>query len=300
MRTIYDPACRHRRHALGRPTTTSSRLNPKAALDGLTARSSTPVLRDLQVRHDHQGPGRLDNIHLGNTFTDDGLRRPALRLPAVQPAVRRGVEEGREGGQATSTSSRASRDGSAPACPAINDGSLLFLQHMISKMQPVRRQGGSRAGHRLQRLAPVHRRGRVGRVRDPAVDHRERLAGGHRRAAGPAVLQHRHLHLLLDRHQPQVARAAGQGQLLDARELLREDAQVPRRQAQGASAPTRSTRSPGCYGEFTRRTEVKVFDNEEFGFHRELRSSDRSSWTSRRAKADRPTGWPVRAGPTCS
>jgi methylase of polypeptide subunit release factors len=43
------------------------------------------------------------------------------------------------------------------------------------------------------------------RVGDPPVDHRERLARGRRRPARPALLQHGHLHVLLDRHQPQVA-----------------------------------------------------------------------------------------------
>jgi type I restriction enzyme M protein len=45
--------------------------------------------------------------------------------------------------------------------PRINDGSLLFLQHMISKMKPPKgRRHAPR--HRLQRLAPVHRRRRQG------------------------------------------------------------------------------------------------------------------------------------------
>ena len=64
--------------------------------------------------------------------------------------------------------------------PRINDGSLLFLQHMISKFKARRRWLAAR--HRVQRLAAVHGRGRIGRERDPPLDHRERLAGSHRRA----------------------------------------------------------------------------------------------------------------------
>ena len=60
-------------------------------------------------------------------------------------------------------------------------------------------------GDRLQRLAALHRRRRLGRVGDPPLDHRERLARGGRRAARPALLQHRHLDLLLGGHQPQGA-----------------------------------------------------------------------------------------------
>ena len=95
---------------------------------------------------------------------------------------------------------------------------------MISKMKPPR--GGRLAPRdRLQRLAALHRRCRLGRVRDPPLDHRERLARGGRRAARPALLQHRHLDLLLDRHQPQGARAARQGAARRRARVLREDAQ---------------------------------------------------------------------------
>ena len=89
--------------------------------------------------------------------------------------------------------------------PRINDGSLLFLQHMIAKMKPVE-QGGSRVAI-VFNGSPLFTGGAgSGESRDPPLDHRERLARGHHRAAGPAVLQHRHQHLRLDRHQPQEPR----------------------------------------------------------------------------------------------
>src|SRR5205085_2008519 len=44
------------------------------------------------------------------------------------------------------------------------------------------------ASDRLQRLAALHRRRRLRSVRDPPLDHRERLARGGRRAARPALL----------------------------------------------------------------------------------------------------------------
>ena len=66
-------------------------------------------------------------------------------------------------------------------------------------------RGGRRLADRdrLQRLAALHRRSGLGAIRDPPLDHRERLARGRRRPARPALLQHRHLDLLLGRHEPQ-------------------------------------------------------------------------------------------------
>ena len=75
------------------------------------------VLRHLQGRHAHQGPGHRQH-HLRQHAV---RRRPAgqaLRLHALQSAVRRGVEEDREGGPQGSTSSRASTAASVPACRA--------------------------------------------------------------------------------------------------------------------------------------------------------------------------------------
>ncbi len=120
--------------------------------------------------------------------------------------------------------------------PAINDGSLLFLQHMISKMHAAAGEGRRRLEdrHRLQWLAAVQRRCRLGAVQHPALDHRERLARCHRRPAGPAFLQHRHLHLCLARHQPQGRGAARQGAADRRHALLPEDEEEPEQQAQRA------------------------------------------------------------------
>ena len=88
---------------------------------------------------------------------------------------------------------------------------------MISKMDPVEGKGA--------RLAIVFNGsplftggGRVRRVEDPPMDPGERLAGGHRRPARPALLQHRHLDVLLDPVQPKGTDARDKVILLDARD----------------------------------------------------------------------------------
>ena len=54
-----------------------------------------------------------------------------------------------------------------------------------------------------QRELPVHRGRRPGREQHSPVDHRERLAGGHRRPTPQHVLQHRNRHLRLGPDQPE-------------------------------------------------------------------------------------------------
>ena len=80
-----------------------------------------------------------------------------------------------------------------------SDGQMLFLANKLSKMkQSTRpRQPHCRG---TQRQLPVHRRRRPGREQHPPLDHRERLAGGDRRAAAQHVLQHRHRHLRVGAH----------------------------------------------------------------------------------------------------
>jgi hypothetical protein len=72
--------------------------------------------------------------------------------------------------------------------------------------------GGRQPGrHRHEQLAPVHRRCRGRRERNPPLDSGERLAGNHRRAARAAFLQHRHPHLRLGSDQPQAEDPQRQG-----------------------------------------------------------------------------------------
>ena len=194
VRTLYDPAC-----GTGGMLSVAEEylreLNPDARLEvfgqELNDESYAICKADMMIKG--QNP---ENITRGNSFSEDGhvgkkfdymLSNPPFGVEWKK--VQKVIEDEHE------TQGFSGRFG--PGLPRINDGSLLFLLHMMSKMKPARRTRRQPPRHRLQRLAALHRGRRLGRERDPPLDHRERLAGGHRRAARPALLQHRHQHLHL-------------------------------------------------------------------------------------------------------
>ena len=169
-------------------------------------------------------------IELGNSFSNDRFRPRKFDYMLANPPF--GVEWKKVKDEVEDEAELGFAGRFGAGLPRINDGSFLFLQHMISKMNPVEDNG--------TRLAIVFNGsplftgcGWVGRVGDPPVDPGERLAGRHRRAPGPALLQHGHLDLLLDPVQPESRRAPRQGDPAGCPRPVGEDAQVTRRQAQG-------------------------------------------------------------------
>ena len=87
---------------------------------------------------------------------------------------------------------------------------------------------GSRLAIVFNGSTAVYRRCRIGRERDSPLDHRERLARGHRRAADRHVLQHRHrtyIWILTNRKRKE---RRGKVQLINATDLFVEDAEEPR------------------------------------------------------------------------
>jgi type I restriction enzyme M protein len=82
------------------------------------------------------------NIHPGNSFTDDGLDGQTFDYMLANPPF--GVEWKKVADEIRHEHETRGFHGRFGAgLPRINDGSLLFLQHMLSKMRPVA-QGGSR------------------------------------------------------------------------------------------------------------------------------------------------------------
>ena len=263
VKTLCDPAC-----GTGGMLSVAEdhlrELNPQARLEvfgqELNAETYAVCRSDMMLKGQD-----ATHIAFGNSFSEDQLRGPAVRLPARQSAVRGGVEEGRDRGPQGGRDQGLRRP--VRCRPAAHQRRLVPVPAAHDLEDEARRGGRVTAGDRLQRLAALHRRGRFGRVGDPPVDHRERLAGGRRRPAGPALLQHRHLDLLLGGHQPQGARAAGQGPADRRPRVLRQDAQVlgEKRKEISAEQIEEITR---LYGEFTEGEKVKIFPNEAFGFLR--------------------------------
>jgi type I restriction enzyme M protein len=144
VRTLFDPAC-----GTGGMLSVAEEylreLNPQAHLhvfgQELNDESYAICKADMLIKG--QDPG---NIVRGNSFSEDGhigkkfdymLSNPPFGVEWKK--VQKEIEDEHE------TQGYAGRFG--PGLPRINDGSLLFLLHMISKMKPVDSktgQGGSR------------------------------------------------------------------------------------------------------------------------------------------------------------
>ena len=82
-------------------------------------------------------------IRFGNSFDNDQHPNSPIRLPPGQSPVRGRVEDGRETTSAPSTRAKGFAGRFGAGLPRINDGSFLFLQHMISKMKRPE-DGGAR------------------------------------------------------------------------------------------------------------------------------------------------------------
>jgi type I restriction enzyme M protein len=142
-RTVMDPAC-----GTGGMLTAMeehiTKLNPDATVkvygQELNPESWAICRSDLLIKgHDP------DNIKFGNSFSDDGHRGAQFDYLLANPPF--GVEWKKVKEEIEGEYERLGESGRFGAgLPRINDGSLLFLQHMISKMKPVdaNGKGGSR------------------------------------------------------------------------------------------------------------------------------------------------------------
>jgi type I restriction enzyme M protein len=169
-RTVYDPAC-----GTGGMLTAAEEFildhNKTAKVyafgQELNPESWAICRSDLMIKNQD-----VENIKLGNSFNNDQLEHRKFDYMLSNPPF--GVEWKKVQADVKDEHEDRGFDGRFGAgLPRINDGSLLFLQHMISKMKPVS-EGGC-----------------------------------HRRPAGPTLLQHRNLHVLLDSHEQKVAAPPG-------------------------------------------------------------------------------------------
>ncbi|MGC5332221.1 type I restriction-modification system subunit M [Micromonospora sp. DT62] len=143
-RTVMDPAC-GTGGMLSAAEEHITRLNPSATVtvfgQELNPESWAICRSDMMIKD--QDP---DNIKFGNSFSDDGHRGKHFDYLLANPPF--GVEWKKvkdEVEREYETLGESGRFGAG--LPRINDGSLLFLQHMISKMKPVTADG--RGGSRI-------------------------------------------------------------------------------------------------------------------------------------------------------
>ncbi|MET7934540.1 class I SAM-dependent DNA methyltransferase [Streptomyces sp. NPDC005322] len=143
VRTVMDPAC-GTGGMLSAADDRIKALNPDATVEvygqELNPESWAICRSDLMIKG--QDP---ENIRFGNSFSDDGHARRKFDYILANPPF--GVEWKKvkeEVEYEHKSLGDAGRFGAG--LPRINDGSLLFLQHMISKMKPVdvNGAGGSR------------------------------------------------------------------------------------------------------------------------------------------------------------
>jgi type I restriction enzyme M protein len=139
VRTVMDPAC-GTGGMLSATDDLIKELNPDATVEvygqELNPESWAICRSDLMIKG--QDP---ENIAFGNSFSDDGHARQTFDYLLANPPF--GVEWKKvkeEVEHEHKTLGEAGRFGAG--LPRINDGSLLFLQHMISKMKPVDVNGG--------------------------------------------------------------------------------------------------------------------------------------------------------------
>lgn len=142
VKTIYDPAC-----GTGGMLSTAEEyiksLNneamPQLYGQDWNDDAYAVCLSDMLIKGENG-----DNIKLGCTFEHDGFQNMKFDYMLANPPF--GVEWKQQEHFIKSEAEHLGFDGRFGAgLPRINDGALLFLQHMISKMVPTEK-GGSRLG----------------------------------------------------------------------------------------------------------------------------------------------------------
>ncbi len=139
VKTLYDPAC-GTGGMLSVGEKHLKKLNPDAKLElfgqEINPESYAICKSDMLIKGDNPS-----NIKFGNTFTVDGLREEKFDYMLSNPPF--GVEWKKSSKTIKAEFENLGYSGRFGAgLPRINDGSLLFLQHMISKMK----EDGSRIG----------------------------------------------------------------------------------------------------------------------------------------------------------
>jgi len=142
VKTLYDPACgTGGMLSIGEQHLKDFNAQAKLEVFGQEINPESYAICKSDMLIKGQNPA---NIKFGNTFTVDGLREERFDYMLSNPPFgvdwKKAAKTIRDEYQNLGFAGRF-----GAGLPRINDGSLLFLQHMISKMKPAE-DGGSRIG----------------------------------------------------------------------------------------------------------------------------------------------------------
>lgn len=263
VRSLYDPAC----GTGGMLSVAEDRLrdlNPAARLEvfgqELNAETYAICRSDMMLKGQD-----ASHIHYGNSFTEDGEKNRTFDYMLANPPF--GVEWKKVEDEIKTEAQTLGFGGRFGAgLPRINDGSFLFLQHMISKMKPVA-EGGSRLaivfnGSPLFTGAAGSGESEIRRwiIENDWLEAVVALPDNLFYNTGIST----YFWIVTNRKRPE---RRGKVQLLDAREFfmkMRKSLGEKRKEI----SPEQIAEITRLYGAFEESDKVKVFRNEEFGYQR--------------------------------
>lgn len=142
IKTVYDPAC-----GTGGMLTVAKEhilntINPSADIQlfGQELNPKTFAVCKSDILIKSRDGREADNIKLGNSFSED--QHKGMRFDYMLSNPPFGVEWKKVADFVKEEAKRGYAGRFSAGLPRINDGSLLFLQHMISKMKDPRENGG--------------------------------------------------------------------------------------------------------------------------------------------------------------
>ena len=263
VKTLYDPAC-GTGGMLSIAEEHLRRLNPGARLEvfgqELNAETYAVARSDMMLKGQD-----ASHIHYGNSFTEDGEKSRKFDYMLANPPF--GVEWKKVETEVKGEHAKLGFGGRFGAgLPRINDGSFLFLQHMISKMKPVK-EGGSRLAI-VFNGSPLF----TGAAGSGESEIRRWIIENDWLEAVVALPEQlfyntgisTYFWIVTNRKRPE---RRGRVQLVDAREFftkMRKSLGEKRKEI-SADQIEKITR---LYGTFEENDKVKIFRNEEFGYQR--------------------------------
>jgi type I restriction enzyme M protein len=263
VRTIFDPAC-----GTGGMLSVAEdhlrALNPAARLEvfgqELNAETYAICRSDMMLKGQD-----ASHIAWGNSFSEDGHQGARFDYLLANPPF--GVEWKKvEDVVKTEAATKGFHGRFGAGLPRINDGSFLFLQHMISKMKPSS-EGGSRLaivfnGSPLFTGAAGSGESEIRRwiIENDWLEAVVALPDQLFYNTGIST----YFWIVTNRKSPE---RRGKVQLVDAREMF-----VKMRKSLGEKrkeiSPAQIDDITRLYGEFTESDKVKIFENHAFGYLR--------------------------------